>query len=68
MRLRIYETKYLEYYVQFDNHYWAQRPVLEVFDEAGNSLWKAPHMAGLSDLLDSVRYKTSGADVFWTNS
>jgi len=40
--------------------HWETRPVLELLDENGLSVFTFPYVAGLKDLLIAVKYQTAG--------
>jgi hypothetical protein len=62
-QLRLYELKYKDYLDEF-NFNWGNQPVLEIVDDLGHAAWTFPHNRALADLLEAVRYQTSGVDEF----
>jgi hypothetical protein len=60
-RLRVYTRRYKVpgYEVNFEGE-WAVRPVLEVIDEAGKTLYEFPSTPATRDLINTVQYQVSG--------
>ena len=44
--------------------YWESRTILEFVDDKGNPLWTFPHVNGLDDLFNAVKYQTAGVRDF----
>lgn len=61
--LRIYEEQY-KYWTDEDTFVWSSRVVLAFVDASGNNEWEFPSVAGLYDLLESVRYQSADVDKF----
>ena len=60
-RLRIYEEKYKSW-IDEDRYTWSSRVVLAFVDGTGDNAWEFPPAAGITDLLESVKYQTAGVD------
>lgn len=58
-RLRIF-SKRSKVALDEERYDWSESPVLQVVDARGRSRFEFPPSPGLYDLLDSVRYQTSG--------
>ncbi len=62
-KLRIYEEQY-KYWTDEDSFSWSTRIVLAFVDSSDNNAWEFPNIAGLYDLLESVRYQSADVDKF----
>lgn len=71
-RLRLYEKRFQEEFVDFDEFEmrpvpkveWRKVVVLEFIDESGNSLWGFPSVEALNDLISAVQYQVAGVKDF----
>jgi hypothetical protein len=61
--LRLYEMKFKNW-LEEDTFEWDNQAFLEIIDELGNAIWTFPSNRTLWDLLEAVRYQTSGVDDF----
>lgn len=61
--LRLYEEKYKHYTDEFE-FYWAEGLVLEFIDAAGGHIWPFPTFRNISDLLNAVKFRDAGVDLF----
>lgn len=59
--LRLYEVRYLAY-DDYESSYWAKKPVLEVVDDLGRTLWTFPASRSIYDLFEAVQYQTAGVN------
>ena len=63
-RIRIYEEEYKDWYDE-DKYTWSSRVVLAFVDYMDKNNWEFPQtVAGLRDLLESVKYQTANVDEF----
>ncbi|MDI6792938.1 MAG: hypothetical protein QME81_08750 [bacterium] len=62
-KLRIYEEYYKNWYDE-DNYVWDSRVVLSFIDSQGRTEWEFPPVAGLGDLLESVKYRSANVGGF----
>ena len=44
--------------------YWAERTILEICSEQGQSLWRFVHKPAIKDLLNAAKYQASGIKDF----
>lgn len=73
-RLRLYEKRFQEEFVDFDEFEmravpkveWRKTANLEFIDENGNSLWGFPSVEALNDLISAVQYQVAGVKDFLT--
>lgn len=65
INFRLYKYQYRNY-TDIDEYFMSQTYRLEMVDNAGKSLWEFPRDEDISDLYESVRFKTSGAADFFT--
>jgi len=71
-RLRLYEKRFQEESIHFDQDEWLpvqvvewkKMIVLEFVDEIGNSLWAFPAVNALNDLVSAVQYQVAGVRDF----
>lgn len=71
-RLRLYERRYQEDTIDFDEFEmrpvqkveWRKDVILEFTDDAGNSLWAFPFIEALNDLVAAVQYQVAGVKDF----
>ena len=62
--IRLFRLK-IRYFTDEYEYEWAESFRLELVDDNGNSLYKFPDDSAISDLYDTVKYKTSNiADLF----
>lgn len=62
-KLRVYEEQY-KYWTDEDSFSWSTRIVLAFVGSSDNNSWEFPNIAGLYDLLESVRYQSADVDNF----
>ncbi len=70
--LRLYEKRFQEEFVDFDEFEmrpvpkveWRKVVVLEFIDDSGNSLWRFPSVEALNDLISAVQYQVAGVKDF----
>ncbi len=57
-KIRLFRLK-VKHYLEEDYYEWVEDFRLEIVDENGNSLYKFPEDTAISDLYDTVQFKTS---------
>ena len=60
----IYEEKFQGYNPMDDIHFWDNRIVLALYDDNWQLDWAFPLIPGLWELMETVRFKSSGVDDF----
>lgn len=61
----IYEERYEAYDSDHDETYWTTRLVLAFFSNEWTEEWIFPPLSGILELLNSVKYQSSGVDDFF---
>lgn len=64
--LRLYKLQ-VKYYFDEGAYEWTENFRLEFTDERGNSIWRFPDDRSIIDLYETVTYKTSGAEKFFSD-
>mgnify|MGYP006091468157 CR=1 FL=1 len=62
-QIRLYKFEY-RHYTDEDEFFWAPDFRLEFIDSRGNGSWQFPDDRTITDLYETVTYKTSGAEEF----